>query len=141
MDLLASHDSTYPSTSDHYQALLQTLTAGQLPSGGIITGHGFASQIQQRDLAANTLDFRDVIPVVGWCDKAFRYLASHVPINQSLPPAALSPYETKCCIRKQNATWHEDEKTMTSKSADKLLYQWQKGSDWVSVSTPEVMWK
>ena len=50
------------------------LMAGQLPSGAFATGQGFGAIVTQRRNAPG--DTRDTLGVVGWNDKAFRYLAS-----------------------------------------------------------------
>ncbi|KPK06662.1 MAG: hypothetical protein AMJ56_14270 [Anaerolineae bacterium SG8_19] len=47
----------------------------QQPSGGIPTSCGLARKGATSLVDTEFLDFRDVMPVVGWCDKAFRGLS------------------------------------------------------------------
>jgi len=69
---------------------LDWLLAGQEPGGGFRTAHGFAAQISQKD-PGPLPDFRDLLPVAGWCDKAFRYLTGLLAANrradEMAPPA------------------------------------------------------
>jgi hypothetical protein len=53
------------------------LLDGQLPNGAFTSAEGFGSQVSQRT-PSGMADVRDVLPVVGWNDKAFRYLAEQV---------------------------------------------------------------
>jgi uncharacterized protein YyaL (SSP411 family) len=53
------------------------LLAGQLPSGAFRVAEGFASSVTQHAPKGRP-DERDTAPVVGWNDKAFRYLAEQV---------------------------------------------------------------
>jgi len=57
---------------------LEWLLHGQQPSGGFRTAHGFASQVSQRE-PGKVPEFRDLLPVCGWSDKAFRYLTEALP--------------------------------------------------------------
>jgi hypothetical protein len=54
-------------------ATRERLLAGQLPSGAFKVADGFGSIVSQR--RSGIEDSRDDAPVVGWNDKAFRYLA------------------------------------------------------------------
>ncbi len=61
----------------------QWLLQGQEPSGGFRTARGFASQISQRE-PGELPEFRDLLPVVGWNDKAFRYLTEVLPAGSGI---------------------------------------------------------
>ena len=117
------------------------LIQGQLPSGGFSTATGFASQIRQKNVDGRLPDFRDNIPVAGWCDKAFAYLAALVPEGQTLPPAHISDVSLECQVRGRSANWYETATEMKLISVDKTYYHWHKGEPWASFVAPEVMWK
>lgn len=122
-------------------ALQDTLLAGQLPSGGMATARGFGAQIKQRQRGERLPDFRNNLPVAGWADKAFRYLAGELPAGATLPPAALAPTETLCDVKGRLATWLETEAEMSLVAGKRTLYRWQKGQPWAQTVAPEVMWK
>jgi hypothetical protein len=120
------------------------LLAGQQPTGGISTGRGFASQVSQRS-PDRLPEFRDVLPVCGWCDKAFRYLAELVaqdPRSVVLPTAHPSPaFETGCVWRGWVAQYREDATALELRRGKALLYQWHKGTPWARVCGPAMMVK
>ena len=119
----------------------QALFDGILPSGGIVTGRGFAAQVCQKPQKYGLPDFRDQVPVVGWCDKAFRYLATQLPFDEQLPTPDLADWESACQVRGKTAVWQETESMMQLRVDKRVLYQWNKGEAWTAVSTPEVLWK
>ncbi len=62
----------------------QWLLRGFQANGSCRTALGFASQRTQK--APPPLpDFRDLLPVCGWSDKAFRYLTDQVEFSETLP--------------------------------------------------------
>lgn len=127
----------------------QTRTAlrqGQAASGGIVTGRGFGAQVRQRiprqqRKSGPQRDFRDMIPVAGWCDKAFRYLATQVGAGATLPPAQNDPVSEPCLLRGQRALWEEDAHTMRLTIDQTPVYCWRKGEDWAATLSPQMMWK
>lgn len=121
--------------------LEMTLLAGRLPSGGIATAHGFAAQVAQREPGDAPPDFRDLLPVAGWCDKAFRYLAGLVPPDQPLPSPALAEHEADCLVRGRPARWRETASEMTLRRGDVLLYRARKGEPWAAFVAPVLLWK
>ena len=124
------------------RAMRAALLAGQLPTGGFATARGFGAQVSQRTRAPQTAsDFRDGIAVVGWSDKAFRYLASQVPEGQLLPDPAVSDAELPCQVRGWTAIWRESGKEMSLEGPGGSFYRWRKGQPWADVVAPEVMWK
>lgn len=122
-------------------ALQDTLLVGQLPSGGTATARGFGAQMKQRQRGGRLPDFRNNLPVAGWADKAFRYLAGELSAGTTLPPATLATYETLCSVKGRQATWLETEAEMTLATARHTLFRWQKGQSWAGTVAPEVMWK
>ncbi len=129
MDLLAAQHPADPAPTRAW------LVQGQLPSGGIRTAHGFATQIHQRTPSAPP-DLRDLLPVCGWNDKAFAYLTS-----QLTPSAAqtvrddlsLEPSTYACQLRGVLGTYEEDQQQLSFRQGSRMLYLWRKGA-----SVPEV---
>lgn len=117
------------------------LHSGQLPTGGWATARGFAAQISQRFNKMELPDFRDNLPVSGWVDKVFAYLATCVPASMSLPTVEVNDASIACDIRGRLATWTETATEMSLRSDNCLLYRWEKGEAWPDVMAPEVMWK
>lgn len=122
-------------------AMQAALLQGQQPGGGIITGRGFEAQIGQQLDPDLRRDFRDCMAVTGWCDKAFRYLATQVPEDQPLPEPRLSNLVTPCRVRGQEGIWQETESTIVLTIKERAVYQWHKGQPWATIAAPEVMWK
>jgi hypothetical protein len=135
LDLLRPHGFN-PDAS----AMEAALRAGCLLSGGVATARGFAAQIGQRDDPAAPPDFRDNLPVAGWADKAFAWLAGRVPQGQPLPPPRTAEVTIDCAARGQQALWRETAAEMTFTAGDQTLYRWRKGEPWADVISLEVMW-
>ncbi len=133
MHLLQPHGSPADPTPT-----LHWLLQGQLPSGGFRTAHGFAEHITQRT-PADLPEFRDLLPVCGWNDKAFACLsgllepaaAQHVTDTEPLPVCELA-----CQFRRQPMVYHEDSQQIVLRQGQQIHYQWQKGAAWPSVCTP-----
>ena len=66
--------------------LVHILLGSQLPSGGMQTAYGFGTRGTTSEYDGLP-EFRDVLPVVGWCDKAFRALAM-LMTQETVPPPA-----------------------------------------------------
>ncbi len=125
-------------------ALAAELRAGCLPSGGVATARGFASQISQRYDPAAPPDFRDNMPVAGWADKAFAWLAGQVPEGQPLPPPRTGDATIECAVGGRwspgrPARWQETATAMTLTAGGRTLYEWRKGEPWAAGVAPEVM--
>lgn len=140
-DILRALDrlNSYGVVYDHQQALAWMLS-GQQPSGGFATGYGFAVQTSQRQ-PDRIAEFRDLLPVCGWSDKAFRYLASHIPEGQPLPEMKIADYETICVLRERPGIWRETAESLQLQVATRTVYHWQKGHAWASVAAQEAIWK
>ena len=105
------------------------IMAGQLPSGTFKAAHGFRSQISQRPPRGSP-DVRDVLPVVGWNDKAFRALAGLVEnVPGSYTP---SPVELDCSWRGEAVAYREDEAGVVVMAGESRLYSWHKGDSWAA---------
>jgi hypothetical protein len=112
------------------QFIADLLVRSQLPSGGIPTATGFRWRGDRRMHRGNP-DFRDLLPVVGWCDKAFRALAMITPAAEfdgpSVPP---TPVHLECWWRGRDCVFHEDSRSIWLEDGrtSHILYQWAKGS-------------
>ena len=126
------------------------LLTGQEPSGAFRTAYGFASQISQRDPEAIP-EFRDLLPVVGWNDKAFRYLAEALPADVTSEGGGhwrpsghrrfSSRVERECVFRGQRLHYREDEGGIVAMQGRDVVYRWRKGSSWADVCVPQLWWK
>lgn len=112
----------------------------QTATGAFPTAQGFAAQVSQR-WRSDVPSFRDVLPVVGWCDKVLRFLAELVPRGATLPAGEVGVARCEVVVNGQRAVWREDMTAFQLTRQDgRTLYQWQKGADWATVVSPEVMW-
>jgi hypothetical protein len=121
------------------------LLSGWEPHGAVRTAHGFAAQASQRDPGALP-EFRDLLPVVGWADKAFRYL-SEVGIDGEhaglTTPDAEAPtaWEAPCQFRGVECRYHEDSSAIELWHGTELWYRWRKGARWAEACAPHLFWK
>ncbi|HUT61204.1 MAG TPA: hypothetical protein VNA25_25425 [Phycisphaerae bacterium] len=113
------------------EATLNWLLAGlQGPSPR--TAHGFAAQVSQARPPALP-DFRDLLGVAGWGDKAFRYLAGLVtPSSLTLTPGNTIIY-VPCLFQGSEALYREDDGRIEVRRGGELLYRWRKGTAWAKV--------
>ncbi len=120
-------------TSTDVNATLHLLLDGQDRSGGVVTARGFGMRVLQR--STHLPDVRDVLHVVGWCDKAFRALALEAsdvtPLHQ---PVSM---ERPCTFRGQLLTICEDESLVEIRRGREVRYRWHKGDDWPTICEPE----
>jgi hypothetical protein len=128
-------------TSYTLEPSLQWLLAGHDVTGAIRTAHGFASHMTQRK-PRKLPEFRDLLPVVGWADKAFRFLTSQLPDGSDLASKpTLQAFETQCLVRGNVATYYENDTEISLRRKNKLIYRWQKGQEWADTCAPELLWK
>jgi hypothetical protein len=118
------------------------LLAGQLPTGAIRIAEGFAVQGLQRE-STEEPDVRDLLPVVGWNDKAFHALTILLRPESSIPTASGSGVEfrQRASWRSfgghgQSVTYREDADTVEVLGRDAILYRWRKGETWATVRPP-----
>jgi hypothetical protein len=133
-DILRAADETRPYGFDgDLNATEDYLLAGQDCSGGIRTARGFAGQAGGRMPALP--DVRDLLHVVGWCDKAFRYLAAHAgPMLQS---GESIPFEAECTFRGRAMRLMETPQTLEIAQRGVVHYRWCKGGTWPEIASPE----
>ncbi|MEM7734769.1 MAG: hypothetical protein AAF267_03180 [Deinococcota bacterium] len=115
-------------------AAVTRLLSSQLASGGFMTAEGFASQISQRSGVA--LNYRDVIPVVGWNDKVLRLLATLLPEGTTLPDATTRDSTVAIRVGRQRAIYEETHnfiRIYTLKAPNTVLYDWKKSAPWAHV--------
>jgi hypothetical protein len=110
---------------------LDWLLDGQLPTGAICTAAGFGSHLSQRTQAR--VELRDVLPVCGWVDKAFRYLASELDGEASPGKVGSLKYELECRHQGRNLLYQEDEEVMACWEKSRLVYLWHKGAGWAEI--------
>jgi hypothetical protein len=132
-DVLRAADESRPYGFDaDLSGMEAQLLIGQDASGGIQTATGFAAQAGGRVPAKP--DLRDVLHVVGWCDKAFRYLAAHAGTN--VPEATSARFETDCVL--QGVTLHllETAEQLEIRDRRSVCYLWRKGEPWPEIASP-----
>jgi hypothetical protein len=115
-------------------ATRQRLLDGQDRSGGIQTARGFAAQAGGRPAAQP--DVRDVLHVVGWCDKALRYLAAHTSPEMT-ETVAPQDFEIDCTFQKRALRLRETATMLEITSRDATLYRWRKGTSWPEIAARE----
>jgi hypothetical protein len=108
------------------QALTGLLLSSQLPSGGLPTAHGFGGKGLSHPNIQKAPDLRDVLPVVGWSDKAFRALVLALPMGVRLPIASTRPYHVPVSWRGQQGVFQETT-THFVMSGGPYRYRWTKG--------------
>ena len=109
----------------------------QLPTGGFPTAAGFGAQIGQ-GLAQSTPDYRDVVPVVGWNDKALRLLSKLLPDGFPLPEAANADADVSIKVGTTRAVFQETATEVTIRSEDQSIYQWHKLEPWARAANERV---
>jgi hypothetical protein len=140
-----------------FEATHERLLAGQDESGGIQTATGFAAQARWGDGAltkegsgdgtrgrfkeratrrGGLPEVRDLLHVVGWCDKAFGYLATLV--ESELPRAdARMEFESYCTFQGHIMHMRETSGLLQITKGGQVCYRWRKGEPWPEVATPE----
>lgn len=133
-DVLRAADELRPyGFAADLRATEQRLLDGQQASGGFATAVGFAAQVSQR--LPDLPDLRDLLPVVGWCDKAFRYLAAHA--GPDLPAATIAPVEVPCLFGGQELRLIETDRVIEAVGQGGVRYRWHKGATWPEIAAPE----
>lgn len=105
--------------------LTGVLLSAQQPGGGLPTAHGF----RYKGLARPTKerDLRDILPVVGWTDKAFRALVLALPQGATLPVAEPSTSLVPATWRGSAGHFQETE-TSFAFTSRRHQYHWTKGT-------------
>jgi hypothetical protein len=106
---------------------LEWMLQGLLPGGGIRTAHGFARKRRlphRKDLP----DFRDLLPVTGWVDKAFQFLTTLAGTELHLAEIPPQAFEHTCQVRGRECQYYEDGGQIKIYNKDREYYRWQKGA-------------
>lgn len=109
--------------------LANLLIDRQLPSGGIPTAYGLGFKGHTRRPSGRP-DFRDVLPVAGWCDKAFRALTMLVTELDVEPPQnGLHETAVECEWKGRACLFREDEEhlQLLGQHDKQIIYEWIKG--------------
>lgn len=119
--------------STNVDATREWLLAGQDQSGGIATARGYGARVQQHLKALP--DVRDLLHVVGWCDKALRGLAGEA--TDALPHQERMGHERNCTYRGRILTLAQSEELIEIRRGREVRYRWRKGDDWPTICAPE----
>lgn len=108
-------------------ALVELFIRAQLPSGSIPTGYGFAERGSHHEHKGPP-EFRDVLPVVGWCDKVLRGLSLLSPAMRDDIKASNETTELVCSWKGKECKYieNENEICLSKESNGQVLYYWQK---------------
>jgi hypothetical protein len=110
------------------------LLAGQDATCGIQTARGFSAQAG--GTPPNLPDFRDLLHVVGWCDKAFHWLTTQAS-SATLPPATCQPFQADCTFHSMRLSFYEDQQRLRATQGNQTVYLWIKGEPWARESSPQ----
>lgn len=108
------------------------LLNGLLPNGAIRTANGFGSFWSQRTPGGP--DLRDLMPVCGWVDKAFRYLTCKVSRDFECVTRQIPSIEMKCKFRGHQVLYRETHKNIECWQHNQLLYFWKKGASQTNIN-------
>lgn len=111
---------------------LDWMLSGQDESGGIRTAFGFSAQVDQRS-CGEAPEFRDLLPVCGWVDKAFRYLTGRTGGQVALSDAPTGTTELHCTFQGESAEYREDQTAIEVKVHGKSVYHYRKGANWAEM--------
>jgi hypothetical protein len=134
-DVLLAADALRPyAPLPNLTGLLDFLLAGQDETGGIQTAVGFSAQTG--GAPADLPDFRDLLHVAGWCDKAFHALALQAS-QAGLPPAHCDQFQADCLFAGKRLLFYEDSERLEATCAGRTVYLWINGESWAREAAPE----
>ncbi|HEV8634514.1 MAG TPA: hypothetical protein VG370_09805 [Chloroflexota bacterium] len=112
------------------------LLSGRLPTGGVMTARGFAAQAQPTRRPGPP-EFRDLLSVAGWTDKAFRYFASRCGPEAAAPTADPDPrpHEGECVFRGRRLAYRADAEGVALRDRGRLVYRWRVGDAWAEAES------
>ncbi|WP_129672183.1 hypothetical protein [Candidatus Chloroploca sp. Khr17] len=116
-------------------ALAAMLLRAQQPAGGLPFGYGMARR-GGRQPYQGLPEFRDVLPAVGWCDKAFRALALLIEPGPDLSlDQSFQETQIECVWQGRRFEYFESAKTiaLTSVMTGRSIYLWSKGTCYPSI--------
>jgi len=105
------------------------LLGGLLPTGGVMTAHGFAGQGTGRLTQDALPEARDLLSVAGWADKAFRYLAEH-----DAPFRASGRLEAACTFEGRRLTMVAEGGSVELIEGGRSVYRWRPGDDFAEAA-------
>lgn len=133
-DVLRAADELRPFGFDaDLHATERWLLAGQDASGGFQTARGFAAQAGGKRQAIP--DVRDMLHVVGWCDKVFRYLASQASAAVEAEPN--TTFTADCTFSGERLQLSETPALLEISGSRGVCYRWHKGDTWPVIAAPE----
>ncbi|MFN2117148.1 MAG: hypothetical protein ACK2U0_11520 [Candidatus Promineifilaceae bacterium] len=113
---------------------LRWLLQGRQPTGSIRTAFGFGSMVSQRE-PSPLPDFRDLIGVCGWNDKAFHYLTNHVISTMTRKKGDQNrKFAMPCCCFGKAAIFCENDRQIQIRTGQTTFFCWQKGASWAVIS-------
>jgi hypothetical protein len=116
------------------EAIANRVIEGQDETGGIQTARGFAAQAFGRQ--SMIPDARDLLHVAGWCDKAFRWIASNA--SDSVQPHGTSrSFEHDCVFRGKHFRMIETPDMLEFRGNGRSGYLWRKGFNAPEYATEE----
>jgi hypothetical protein len=111
-------------------ALARLLVREQFASGGLPTALGLARRGDRQEYAGRP-EFRDVLPVAGWIDKAWRALALLGPAPERAGgPAACMEAQIECTWGGRDCRFEDSatELRLCDARTNDLIYCWRKGT-------------
>lgn len=132
-DILRAMDSMQQYGKDvDLEPTLTWLLSGMLPSGGVRTADGFSRLSLLRN-NTSLPNFRDLVPVCGWVDKAFRFLSEVVPSAWQLDHINNLDVEMDCEFWGRRMCYHESTEVIEVLHQKNPVFRWEKGSPWSEV--------
>jgi hypothetical protein len=116
-------------SKSRFKKQLRWLLGGLDDCGGIRTAYGFVAQAGSEKYEG-VPDFRDLLHVCGWNDKAFRLLTEILPENSEVPKPECKEFVAQCTFKNRELTFLEDEKSVRLRDNDREIYRWRKGNAW-----------
>ena len=112
---------------------LSWLLEGLDECGGVRTAKGFAAQGEDEEYHG-VPDFRDLLHVTGWCDKAFRFITGLLPRGVEIPNATLGKFSSRCVFQGREGVFIEDGELLEFRADERVLYRWRKGENTAELS-------
>lgn len=107
------------------------LLAGLNPDGSVRTAVGFAGQSGRA--AGPIPEFRDLLPVVGWVDKAFRYFAE---AGTRGPEPTATEWSIDCVYHGRLYLYEATASGIAARARDRVAWSWRHGDNWAAVADP-----
>jgi hypothetical protein len=125
-DILRAIRLIRPEVVDIQERVIRWILNGRTTTGGIRSAVGFSNRQH------TTPDVRDLIPVCGWVDKAFRALSMLIEPGSLPTLECLGKTELPCLFGGHKAVLFEDRQTLEIRRGSRVVYRWVKGNTWVN---------